>query len=299
MPSLDLMGIQVGTDKSRLYQNYLVHYERMLKGFHGRPLTLLEIGVHRGASLKLWERYFPLATIIGVDNEPAMRRYAKGRVSVEIGSQFDDEFLKTLAEKYSPDILIDDGSHIGEHQIFTFRHLFHTVRPGGIYIVEDVRGTPGDTSAVDYFCGMQREVVRRIHKPGQTTGSGTIPAGISHVEVFPGVVAVWKEAPDGLDDDFDRLEQLVRQAEGTEPLFHLAQYIHRNGGPLDRALVLCRSALATEPNNPWMHFELSKILAHMDDIPGATDSINRALELAKTDRAVALFREHLTRISAR
>ena len=45
MTSLDLIGIRVGTDKSRLYQNYLMHYERMMERFRDRPITLLEIGV--------------------------------------------------------------------------------------------------------------------------------------------------------------------------------------------------------------------------------------------------------------
>ena len=36
------------------------------------------------------------------------------------------------------DVILDDGSHIPEHQILTFNTLFPSVVPGGIYIIEDV-----------------------------------------------------------------------------------------------------------------------------------------------------------------
>lgn len=298
--SLDLMGIRFGTDKSRLRQNYLVHYERMLRDFKDRPITLLEIGIHKGASLKLWEAYLPLATIVGVDIEPTTDRYVRKRVSIEIGSQFDAAFLAKLADKYHPDIVIEDGSHIPEHQIFTFKHLFHAVQPGGVYIAEDVRGSSGDTSAMDYFGELQREVLRRSHQAKQAEArDSAFPAGISHVETIPGVVAIWKESKDGLDEDYARLEQYARESKSPESLFYLAQYIHRSGGPLDYALSVCKAALTANPKDPWVHFEVSKILARMNDVPGALKAVNRALELTDSARALAVFREHLARLSAR
>src|SRR6185503_10228084 len=116
-----------GTDKSRLRQNYLVHYERMLERFRDRPITLLEIGVHNGASLRVWEQYFKSASIVGVDIEPKSSRFVRERVQIEIGSQFDADFLAALSRKYQPEVIIDDGSHIDEHQIFSFEHLFGCV----------------------------------------------------------------------------------------------------------------------------------------------------------------------------
>ncbi len=298
--SLDLMGIRFGTDKSRLRQNYLVHYERMLRGFRDRPVTLLEIGIHKGASLKLWEAYLPLATIVGVDIEPTRKRYARHRVSIEIGSQFDAAFLAKLADKYHPDIVIEDGSHIPEHQIFTFKHLFPAVQPGGLYIAEDVRGLSGDTSAVDYFGKLQREVLRRSHQAKQAAlKDGAFPLGISHVETVPGVVAIWKESKDGLDEDFGRLEQYARESEDQEALFHLAQYIYRSSGPSEQALSLCKETLRASPKNPWIHFEISKILTRMNDVPGALDAVNRALQLTDSERAQVMFREHLAHLSTR
>ena len=36
------------------------------------------------------------------------------------------------------DIIIDDGSHVPKHMLLTFRHLWPYVRPGGMYVIEDI-----------------------------------------------------------------------------------------------------------------------------------------------------------------
>ena len=43
------------------------------------------------------------------------------------------------------DIVIDDGSHIPRHMLLTFRHLWPYVRPGGVYIIEDIAFSYADT----------------------------------------------------------------------------------------------------------------------------------------------------------
>ena len=298
MTSLDLIGIRVGTNKSRLYQNYLMHYERMMERFRDRPITLLEIGVDKGASLRLWETYFPLASIVAVDIEPKTQRFAHGRVVVEIGSQFDGDFLSKIAGKYCPDIIIDDGSHIDEHQIFSFRNLFHAVNPGGLYIVEDIRHTTRSDSAADYFSALQRRVLLRQNKVKEGGAPNNFnPADISHVEIIPSAVAIWKRVKNSLDEDFCALEKLADQAELPESLLYLAQYIRRNKGPLSQALSIAQRASAVMPKNPWIHLEISKILVNMGNTQGAIKAAKLALELAHNPRGEAIFREHLARIS--
>ena len=36
------------------------------------------------------------------------------------------------------DIIIDDGSHVPYHQVFSFFSLWKAVVPGGLYVIEDV-----------------------------------------------------------------------------------------------------------------------------------------------------------------
>ena len=96
---------------------------------------MLEIGVGSGASLHMWREYFPNAKIYGIDNNPDC---AKNAENVFIGNQIDASFLLDVRKKIgTPDIIIDDGGHIGAETIETFKLLFPTVAKGGYYIVED------------------------------------------------------------------------------------------------------------------------------------------------------------------
>ena len=46
---------------------------------------------------------------------------------------------KTVNEIGVLDIIIDDGSHLNEHIIETFKILFPKLKDGGIYVVEDIQ----------------------------------------------------------------------------------------------------------------------------------------------------------------
>src|SRR5262249_5316897 len=104
------------------------------------PITLLEIGVKKGASLAMWERFFPNATIFGIDIAPQCAAMATDRSTIFIGDQADRRLLKDIAEKIGRplDVVIDDGGHTMEQQRTSFDVLFEYVRPDGFYIVEDI-----------------------------------------------------------------------------------------------------------------------------------------------------------------
>ena len=136
--SLDSIGILEGTDKTSLEQDYLRHYERIFGGIRNDPVQLVEIGIADGASLRTWVRFFPKATVIGIDVRKFCRAFSGDRIIVEIGSQADPEFLAELTRKYHPTIIIDDGSHQADHALLTFERLFPILSPGGYYVIEDV-----------------------------------------------------------------------------------------------------------------------------------------------------------------
>ncbi len=139
MSTLDRIAKSKGTDKSSEIHNYCVKYEKYLPFNRYDRLTLLEIGVLNGESLKMWKDYFYKSYIIGVDIEPHCKMHEEKRIDIEIGSQIDDEFLNNICEKYGWfDIIVDDGSHINSHVTHTFEKLFPRIKPGGVYVVEDV-----------------------------------------------------------------------------------------------------------------------------------------------------------------
>ena len=125
---------------------YAQHYHHHFKHLRYQRINLLEIGVGGyanpaagGDSLRMWEEYFPQATVYGVDIHDK-RLHERGRIKIRRGSQADEEFLHTLCQEAgSFDIIIDDGSHVNDHVIKSFNVLFPVLSPHGIYTVEDIQ----------------------------------------------------------------------------------------------------------------------------------------------------------------
>jgi len=145
---LDDLGLKFGTDKASNYHDYLNFYQRYFAPIRRDRIRLLEIGVFGGASLAVWEEYFPNGTIIGADIDPSTVRFARSRVMIEILDQSNLEHLVRLGVKHGPfDVIIEDGSHFWEHQTTSFKTLFPFVKDGGIYIVEDLQTNFGAMAA--------------------------------------------------------------------------------------------------------------------------------------------------------
>jgi hypothetical protein len=127
------------TDKIRF--GYLDAYDKILVPWVDKSVTLLELGVYRGGSLKLWRDYFPRGTIIGIDRKLPEHFVRGERIHIFEGNQADKAFLSAVANETAPDgfdIIIDDASHIGKKVKRTFWHLFdHYLKSGGLYAIED------------------------------------------------------------------------------------------------------------------------------------------------------------------
>jgi len=146
--TLDEIGLRHGTDKASSNHNYLEFYEIFLAPLRDHALTILEVGVLNGASLRMWEEYFPQAKIVGADILPDLKRFERGRITIEQVDQSNIEQLTSVAIKHGPfDVIIEDGSHMWEHQITSLRTLFPFVKNDGLYIVEDLHTNYGPLEA--------------------------------------------------------------------------------------------------------------------------------------------------------
>jgi hypothetical protein len=119
--------------------HYFEIYEKFFSGYLGRPIRMLEIGVQNGGSTQMWKDYFAEGSlIVGIDIDSKCKQLEEDGISICIGSQADPDFLRSVNAEYGPfDIILDDGSHINEHQIITFESLFPLLADGGIYMCED------------------------------------------------------------------------------------------------------------------------------------------------------------------
>jgi 23S rRNA U2552 (ribose-2'-O)-methylase RlmE/FtsJ len=122
------------------WHHYFAIYERYFSRFRGKPISILEIGVARGGSVRLWRRYFgPQVRITGIDRDPGCARQAGEGIEIFIGDQADADFLMKVARERGPfDIVIDDGGHTTRQQLVSFETLLPQVQDGGVYLVEDL-----------------------------------------------------------------------------------------------------------------------------------------------------------------
>lgn len=144
---LDKLMIKHGSDKSSKEHGYTKYYkewfEKDFDWVHNAD-NILEIGVGGedkelgGCSIKAWAEYFSHATIHAIDIYDK-QELATDRIKIYQGSQDDPAFLNAICEHLPPfDIIIDDGSHDGKKTIASFIYLWDHVKPGGLYIIEDL-----------------------------------------------------------------------------------------------------------------------------------------------------------------
>jgi hypothetical protein len=121
---------------------YLDVYEEVLAPLRERPIHFVEVGVQNGGSLEIWSRYFHAArALVGCDIDPrcAALRFDDPRVSVVVGDVNAAATVREISARADPiDVFIDDGSHVSTDIVAAFWNYFPRVRPGGIYIAEDL-----------------------------------------------------------------------------------------------------------------------------------------------------------------
>lgn len=136
--SLTQLADHYKTDKGSIKHLYTEVYERYFEPMRHRPgLKLMEIGVACGSSLKTWSRYFSDAKITGIDIRPECQQLCRSYPNIEI--RIADATQQPLGQDW--DIIIDDGSHVSADIADAFRANWATLKPGGLYVIEDLKCT--------------------------------------------------------------------------------------------------------------------------------------------------------------
>jgi hypothetical protein len=130
-------GKDIGCNDKGGIHTYLETYDKLFAPFQ-KGCTIMEIGLAMGDSIKLWDEYFENTVIVGVDisivfQVPVYKNDVKvielDATKLTFGNIFNDNRF---------DIIIDDGSHMEADQIASFNLLKSKMKPGGIYIMEDI-----------------------------------------------------------------------------------------------------------------------------------------------------------------
>jgi methyltransferase family protein len=136
-----------GTDKGGNHlqrgdtcHNYTPAYHKLFHRRRHQVEAVLEIGVAGGHSLRMWKEYFPRAMIFGIDSNPKCL-FKEDRILCFQGDQYiESDLLRVMEPTHHVkfDLIVDDGSHQPEHQIFTAQVLLPYLAPDGIYVIEDI-----------------------------------------------------------------------------------------------------------------------------------------------------------------
>ena len=184
--------------------HYFDIYHRHFNRFRGQAITMVEIGVFNGGSLRMWRDYFgTTSTIVGVDINAECARYAEPGVQIVIGDQSDRGFLGELRARFpSISALVDDGGHHMHQQITTFEEMYPHLTSDGVYLCEDVHTSyhthfGGKLGQADTFVERTKTMIDRLnawHIPGAALPPDEFTRTTDSLHFYSGVVVIERHA---------------------------------------------------------------------------------------------------------
>lgn len=149
-------GPDVGQNDKGSTHSYVDVYEKILAPYRER-CDLLEIGIAQGMGLKLFGDYFSIdSTITGLDLSLTFdTKEFDSRFTFVTGDATKPDIVDKLGGKMF-DVIIDDASHMQADQVATFKLLKCHVKPGGLYVIEDILSP--DTALTE---------LRGLHSPNE------------------------------------------------------------------------------------------------------------------------------------
>lgn len=132
-------------DKDTVH-SYIDVYEKILSPYRHTAKNILEIGLMSGESLRMWEEYFD-GKVYGIDCSETpidgladlRPMIAEGGHNIVIADATNEEEIEKHFGNIKWDIVIDDGSHLIEHQMQTFEIFKKRMNKDGVIILEDIQ----------------------------------------------------------------------------------------------------------------------------------------------------------------
>jgi hypothetical protein len=118
-------------------------YNQYMESMREKELSILEIGIGSGPSLRMWHDYFPNARIHAID-VVSQTQYDNDRVTTHVCDQSNrDQLNQVMSSIGQVDLIVDDGSHVVSHQQISLGALFPYLKPKGQYWIEDLHTSDG------------------------------------------------------------------------------------------------------------------------------------------------------------
>jgi cephalosporin hydroxylase len=155
--------------------SYIDIYEEILAPYRHTAQNILEIGLMSGESLRMWTEYFD-GTVYGMDCSvtpidgladlrPIM---AENKYNICIGDATNEADIEKYFKGIKFNVVIEDSSHLLEHQLKIYNLLEPYMADNSIFIVEDVQDIDKDRTVfenIDPFKTVQ--IMDRRHLKGR------------------------------------------------------------------------------------------------------------------------------------
>jgi hypothetical protein len=133
------------TDKNTIH-SYLPLYQNLLINKKETAKNVLEIGIYKGGSIKLWNDFFTNANVYGLDimNSDYVWEGIKNNKKIILHTSIDaynnDFFINNFLNKnIRCDFMLDDGPHSLESMVQFIKLYSQIMTDDGILIIEDVQ----------------------------------------------------------------------------------------------------------------------------------------------------------------
>ena len=133
------------TDKNTAH-TYLPLYQKLLEKKKETAKNVLEIGIQRGGSIKLWHDFFTNANVYGIDIQDiwSVAKDLSGNERIilyPLTNAYDEEIFKNnfLNKNIKCDFILDDGPHTLDSMKKFIKLYSQIMTDDGILIIEDVQ----------------------------------------------------------------------------------------------------------------------------------------------------------------
>lgn len=167
---LSLSANGFSSDKGSVH-SYLPVYEEILEPFKGKAKNVLEIGIFKGDSLRMWEHYFWASMVYGMDCDikphgglADLTKAIKDGLNVCIGDATNPADVSKYFQGIKFDVVIEDAGHDFDQQLAIFEVMKPYMAWNSIYIIEDIQDIDRDRKTFEQMGG---QVVDRRHLKGR------------------------------------------------------------------------------------------------------------------------------------
>ena len=161
------LGEKYSSDKSPFNKNkidfhrhvYTPIYDMLFSPLREKKINFAEFGILDNSSIRMWREFFPYANIYAFDNRDDILLNAKSQnlknviyKKLDVGdiNQIKEQFSNLQKKGVKFDIILDDSSHVFEHQINIIKGCAKFMKKSGLLLIEDIYRDKSNFSLKNY-----------------------------------------------------------------------------------------------------------------------------------------------------